>query len=201
MERTVYTKKALIKGVVSVVARDGLENTTTKSIAKEADINEAYIYRCFNNKEDLLRSAFHTEDVRFLELLLKKLPLLREKGASLEEKTFALWSVMWRFILKKPNDCIFYIRYYYSSCFTKYSKEEHDEFFKILDIKGRTVFCDDTNVPMLLHQILDTMLLKAYRVVSGEIPNNEETERRVFGIIYSFVIPHVRKEYYDKYNG
>ena len=83
MERTVYTKKALIKSVVGVVARDGLENTTTKSIAKEADINEAYIYRCFNNKEDLLRSAFHMEDVRFLDLLLKKLPLLREKGAGL----------------------------------------------------------------------------------------------------------------------
>ena len=200
MGRTTYTRKALIDSAVCVVARDGIENTTTKSIAKEAGINEAYIYRCFNNKEDLLRSAFHSEDVRFLDMLLKNIPLLHKKGASLEEKSFALWSAVWRFVLKKPDDCIFYIRYYYSSYFTKYAKEEHDKFFKVLTKKGRKVFCDDTHVGMLLHQIFDTMLLKASRVINGEIPDNEETEKRVFGIIYSFVIPNVRKEYYDKYN-
>ena len=59
-------RQTFIECAVRVVARDGLDKTTTKLIAKEAGLNEAYIYRCFKNKEDLLSEAFYMEDVSFI---------------------------------------------------------------------------------------------------------------------------------------
>lgn len=37
-------RQVFIDSAVRVVARDGLEKTTTKAIASEAKLNEAYIY-------------------------------------------------------------------------------------------------------------------------------------------------------------
>ena len=57
MKRERNAKQAFIEGTVRVVARDGLDKTTTKAIATEAGLSEAYIYRCFESKEALLCAA------------------------------------------------------------------------------------------------------------------------------------------------
>ena len=62
-------RQVFIDSAVRVVARDGLEKTTTKAIASEAKLNEAYIYKCFSGKDDLLSAALHMEDVNFANLL------------------------------------------------------------------------------------------------------------------------------------
>lgn len=69
MKRERNAKQAFIEGTVRVVARDGLDKTTTKAIATEAGLSEAYIYRCFESKEALLCAAFHMEDVAFAYFL------------------------------------------------------------------------------------------------------------------------------------
>lgn len=48
----------LLQGAVRAVARNGLENTTTRSIGAEAGIDDAYIYRYFKDKEELICRAF-----------------------------------------------------------------------------------------------------------------------------------------------
>ena len=55
-------KQAFMESAVRIVAREGLAKTTTKAIAAEAGLNEAYIYKCFNGKDELLSEAFHMED-------------------------------------------------------------------------------------------------------------------------------------------
>lgn len=87
MKRERNAKQAFIEGTVRVVARDGLDKTTTKAIATEAGLSEAYIYRCFESKEALLCAAFHMEDVAFAYFLkqnlvgmhIQNLPLNAEK--------------------------------------------------------------------------------------------------------------------------
>ena len=69
-------RQVFIDSAVRVVARDGLEKTTTKAIASEAKLNEAYIYKCFSGKDDLLSAALHMEDVNFSNLLQKTLPCI-----------------------------------------------------------------------------------------------------------------------------
>lgn len=44
MKRERNAKQAFIEGTVRVVARDGLDKTTTKAIATEAGLSEAYIF-------------------------------------------------------------------------------------------------------------------------------------------------------------
>ena len=65
-------KQAFMECAVRVVARDGMEKATTKAIAAEAKLNEAYIYKCFSNKGELLSAALHMEDVRLANLLQKR---------------------------------------------------------------------------------------------------------------------------------
>ena len=108
-------RQVFIDSAVRVVARDGMEKTTTKAIASEANLNEAYIYKCFSGKDDLLSAALHMEDVGFAELLQKTLPVMHMPGLSWKERAYILWKRSWDFILNEPADCIFYIRYYYSA--------------------------------------------------------------------------------------
>lgn len=42
-------REALLNSTVRIVAQYGLERTTTKLIAADAQINEAYIYRCYDS--------------------------------------------------------------------------------------------------------------------------------------------------------
>ena len=56
------------------------------------------------------------------------------------------------------------------------------------------IFRPEANVDMLLHQVFDTMLSFAARVIGGEMPDNDETTRWAFEQIYSFVAPNVREE-------
>lgn len=47
---------------------------------------------------------------------------------------------------------------------------------------------------MLLHQVFDTMLSFAARVLGGEMPDDDATTQWAFEQIYSFVVPNVREE-------
>ena len=187
-------RQILLRSVVHVVAREGLVKATTKAIAAEAGVNEVYIYRCFKNKEDLLSTAFLQEDRGFERLLRLTLSDLRRQELPWRDKAFFLWKASWEFILGKPDDCTFYLRYYYSANCRKYSYERHLECFHPLIDYVAPRFRDGTNVDMLVHQIFDTMLSFAARVLNGEYPNNDATTRETFEQIYSFVVPNVLPE-------
>ena len=60
----------LINSTISVIANEGLDRTTTKAIVHGTSINEAYIYRYFSDKEDLLAKTFAELDEDFQESLI-----------------------------------------------------------------------------------------------------------------------------------
>lgn len=187
-------RQTFIECAVRVVARDGLDKTTTKLIAKEAGLNEAYIYRCFKNKEDLLSEAFYMEDVSFIGHIQNALPVMKQEGLPWKEKCFLLWKSCWYFILEKPDDCRFYLRYYYSANCQNYAYKRHLELYKPLFERVSPSFKADVNVAMLGHQIFDTMLSFAAHVQNGEIPNNSATTEWTFQQVYSFVADNARPE-------
>ena len=51
---------------------------------------------------------------------------------------------------------------------------------------------------MLVHQIFDTMLAFATRVLNGDMENSEAMTEWTFEQIYSFVVPNVRAEVLEK---
>lgn len=191
-------RQVFIDSAVRVVARDGMEKTTTKAIASEAKLNEAYIYKCFFGKDDLLSAALHMEDVNFANLLQKTLPIMHMPGLSWKERAYILWKKSWDLILSKPADCIFYIRYYYSASCRAHAYETHLACFQPLIEKASKSFKPGTHMDMLIHQIFSTMLFFASRVMNGELENSEETTQWAFEQIYSFVVPNVRAEVLEK---
>ncbi len=197
MKRERNAKQAFIEGTVRVVARDGLDKTTTKAIATEAGLSEAYIYRCFESKEALLCAAFHMEDVAFAYFLKQNLVGMHIQNAPWKDRAFQLWSASWRFILGRKDDCLFYLRYYYSANCRTYAYEEHLQCFQELFAAVEQTFKPEANVNMLLHQVFDTMLSFAARVLGGEMPDDDATTQWAFEQIYSFVVPNVREELFD----
>lgn len=187
-------RQSFIDSAICIVARDGMEKTTTKAIAAEAKLNEAYIYKCFSGKDELLSAALHMEDENFANLLQKTLPVMHMQGFSWKERAYILWKKSWDFILKEPADCIFYIRYYYSASCRIHAYETHLACFKPLIEKASKSFKPATNMDMLIHQIFSTMLFFASRVLGGELENSEETTAWAFEQIYSFVVPNVKDE-------
>ena len=189
-----YMRQLLMESAVRVVAREGMEKTTTKAIAAEAKLNEAYIYKCFAGKDELLREALCAEDKRLVDLLVQTLPVLKMPEFSVKERAFLLWKKSWDFILSVPDDCIFYIRYYYSASCRVFSYEKHLNCYRPIVDAARRIFKSNTNLTMLLHQIFSTMLFFAYRVMEREMEQNEKTASWVFEQIYSFVVPNIREE-------
>ena len=187
-------RQSFIDSAIRIVARDGMEKTTTKAIAAEAKLNEAYIYKCFSGKDELLSAALHMEDENFANLLQKTLPVMHMQGFSWKERAYILWKKSCDFILKEPADCIFYIRYYYSASCRIHAYETHLACFKPLIEKASKSFKPATNMDMLIHQIFSTMLFFASRVLGGELENSEETTAWAFEQIYSFVVPNVKDE-------
>lgn len=55
-------------------------------------------------------------------------------------------------------------------------------------------FKPEANVNMVLHQVFDTMLSFAARVLGGEMPDDDAATQWAFEQIYSFVVPNVREE-------
>ena len=84
-------RELLQDAAVLVVARDGLDHATTKSIAAEVACNEVYIYRNFGSKEGLLQAAFNRADIGFVQNVLKHIDVMDEADRSLEERCHALW--------------------------------------------------------------------------------------------------------------
>ncbi len=180
-------RQAIIDAAVTIVAQYGLDKTTTRLIATEANLNEMYLYRCFKNKEDILSKAFYAKDVDFVRHIHKALPVMRATTLTWKERCFQLWKTCWEFVLKKPDDCRFYIQYYYSANCKKYAYAEHLKLYKPLINEISFAFKAETNVVMLLHQIFDTMLSFAERVQTGEFPNNKETTKATFRQVFGFV--------------
>lgn len=187
-------KQVFLKSAVHVVARDGLEKATTKAIAAEARLNEAYIYKCFSGKDELLDEALHMEDVNFAVLLHETLPIMHDRRLRWKERAYVLWKRSWEFILEEPDDCVFYIRFYFSAIGLSNVYRNHLSSYQPLVELVRPSFKPETNMKMLVHQIFCTMLFFASRVMDGDLEQNEETTRWAFEQVYCFIVPHVRSE-------
>ena len=61
-------KAVLLKSTVTVVARVGIENASTRLIGKEAGFQDAFIYRYFNDKDHLLSQAYINENEKLMNI-------------------------------------------------------------------------------------------------------------------------------------
>jgi AcrR family transcriptional regulator len=105
---------------VQVVAREGLEKLTTRSIASECDLHDTYIYRYFLSKEDLLKRTFLREDKLLNDIILERMKNTDLSEMHFREKLELIWFDTWKLFVENPDRCKFYVRYYYSLFFSKW---------------------------------------------------------------------------------
>lgn len=181
------TRQRLIDGTIHVIAREGLDKTSTKQIGLATATNEAYIYRCFSGKEDLLAKTFAALDEELVSKTLYHFPVMRMSDIDFETRCRFYFTAIWEFLLGNRDKCLAFIRYYYSPYFAKYSSDEHQQRFAPLVRKFEEAFRDEANVWMILNHILNTMLDFAVKVYDGAVPNDEDTAEHVFRLIYASV--------------
>ncbi len=177
----------MIEQTINVVAHEGLDKTTTKTIVGDTGINEAYIYKCFKNKEDLLAATFAALDEELCSKALKHVAVMYIPELDFEMRCQLFFSAIWRFLLGNQEKCVTFIRYYNSPYFRKYSLDEHKKRYIPLVDKFSRAFREDANTWMILHHILDTMLGFAIKVFNEELEDNDDTAKHVFILVYGTV--------------
>lgn len=186
-------RRRLIDGTIHVIARDGLDKASTKQIGIETNINQAYIYRCFKDKEDMLTKAFDKLDDELLAKAMQHVEVMYMKSMEYEMRCRFYFSAIWKFLLEDHDECIAYVRYYYSPYFKKYSAVNHRHRFKPLVEKFKDAFRDEADVWMILNHILNVMLDFAVKVHNDEMPNSDDYSEHVFRVIYQSVKQYFRK--------
>lgn len=177
-------RQALIDGTIHVIAQEGLDGATTKMISTTTGINQVYIYRLFKDKEDLYTKSFEYLDKELVSKFLYHLPIMSMNNLSIEERARMLFMVIWRFLLGNRDECLSYVRYYYSTYFNKYSIESHKEDFKKAVEEFSVVFKEEANVWMLLNHIFNVMLDFATKVFDGQLRDNDDTAEHVFRLVF-----------------
>lgn len=188
------TRLKLIDGTIHVIARYGLDKATTKSIGEETSINQAYIYRHFEDKEDMLAQTFESLDEELAGKVMQSISVMYMQEMECEMRCHMIFASVWRFILGNEDKCLTFIRYYYSPYFRQYSEKSHNERYKPLVEKIKVAFRDEANVWMILNHILNVMLDFAVKVFDGAVPDNDDTAEHVFRLIYSSVRQYFRNE-------
>lgn len=179
-------KKALTEAVVRAVVMDGMENLTTKTIGKISEVSEVYIYRYFENKEDLISKTFDIADEELLKTLLKNISVFDCKTLDFEVRFRVLFSKCWDYLLSNPDWLIFYIRYYYSFSFQKYSYSGHIKRYEGFAKRISSVGGLKIDAKTLLHYLLDSLLLLAEKQVMDKV-DGETAKENAFSLLYSAV--------------
>jgi len=186
-------RQTLIAKTISVIANEGLDKTTTKAITQGTGINEAYIYRCFAHKEDLLTKAFETLDEELVRKAMQHISVMYMSELEYELRCRVFFEAVWKFLLGNKDKCLAFVRYYYSPYFTKYSASEHKKRYSQLVEKFSEAFIKEANAWMLLNHILNVMLDFAVKVFSEAVENNDDTTELVFRLVYYSIRPYLKR--------
>lgn len=175
-----------------MIALEGLDKASTKQIGLAASANEAYIYRCFEDKEDMFAKAFDALDEELLAKTLQHVDVMYRTDMEFVQRCRSYFFAVWEFLLCSREKCLTYMRYFYSPYFTKHSADAHQRRFAPLLDQFRGAFKDEADVWMILNHILNVMLDFAVKVHNDQMPNSHAYAEHVFRVIYASVMQYFR---------
>lgn len=182
-------RQALLRSTVRAVAKYGMKDVSTRNISGDAGVNDAYIYRYFKDKEDLLVQAYLLENDRFMRHVIRRIELVQEQAAlqEMRDRYCIIFHTAWRYLLDTPNVCRFFMYYYHSPNFEKYAQEAYKKQLDLLTKKIIHLFNGVEDAKHCLYALFVLMNSFAIQVVNGELPDNAETEDRVFRMTYNAI--------------
>lgn len=69
-----------MESAIKVIARDGFDKASTRNIAKECGLADAYIYHYYKDKDDLFFQAFQKEDTALAAKVKQHLLVMQPAG-------------------------------------------------------------------------------------------------------------------------
>ena len=180
-------KAILLHSAVVAVARDGLENTTTRSINAEAHLNEVYLYRNFKDKDELLAKAYSQENDKLMSILLQAITYENQfiGKQPLKERTAYCLNAAWKYLTSHIEECKYLVYYYNSPGFTKNAMENHLYWLDRLATVLLPTIPDKEEAKTMLYIVFNSVYGFAMQVANGQLPNTEETEEMVLRNIYT----------------
>lgn len=178
-------RNTLLSRTISVIADQGFDGATTRAITGTTGINDAYIYRCFKGKEDLMAEAFATVDEDICRVL----------NNHTDSKTVdlrAAFADLWRYFLNNPEKTRMYSRYWYSPYYQWNSAERHRETYAPLMEKIQSLLTDGANAELLMQVVLCGMITLALCVFDGSVPDNSKTAEEVGRLAYHAMCSYLR---------
>jgi len=183
----------LIDNTIRIIAENGFDKTTTKAIVSGTDINEAYIYRDFTDKEDLFVKVFDRLDEELLDQLIQHLPVLYMEELELKLRCRVYFEAIWRFMTSNKEKCLTFVRYYYTPYFEKYSATKHKQRYQPLLEKFSNFFIDEADVWMILNHILNVMLDFATKVHNDQMSKDDNYPEHIFRVVYNSIEQYFKK--------
>ncbi len=177
-------RETLIERTIAVIANEGLDRTTTKAVVTGTGINEAYIYRQFLDKDDMLVKTFDSLDEELLGKVLEYLSVMEMTDLPFKERCWLYFSAVWEFLIGHREKCLAFVQYFYSPYFSRYSAEDHKRRFQVVVEKFGVVFREEADVWMILNHILNVMLDFAVKVHNGQMSTSDSYTEHVFRVIY-----------------
>lgn len=178
---------ALIDSTVRVIARDGFDKASTRNIAGECGLADAYIYVHFKDKGDLFAKAFQKEDTALVREVKKHLAIVKQPGLTNENRFYFLFSCIWTHLTAYPESCRFFVQYYYSPYYPKHSAQEHLALWTPVLEQVKTLFRPETNLRVTLRLVLNTMLGQAIKAAADTEADKNEIAQSNYELVLGMV--------------
>ena len=189
MDKNDAMRRTLIDSAAYILANEGYYRATTKNIAAHASLNEAYIYRFFESKEDLIRCAFALDDNNLAALLMKSIPLMRMQELPFEDRCRALFMRAYELMISNHDHAIFYVRYYYSEQYRQYAIADHRACYCRVVEELKSFFKPGENSAVMLRFVFESTINIVFRVAGGDIENTPQVADQLFKLVYRAIEP------------
>lgn len=100
-------QESIIQATIDVVAKQGISDSPTSQIAKEAGAAELTIFRLFGNKKELLNRTFDEVQKRFKDECWAKV----ENIDDAEQQLVELLKIVIKYYRKQPNELAYFQEY------------------------------------------------------------------------------------------
>lgn len=184
--------RALMNSAIHVVSEQGIHKATTKALAQNSGVNEAYIYRLFSGKEDLLKQTFADLDNQLVRFLSDLIDDYQQRDTDAEQAIRDIVLDLWHFILSDCEKCQFFIRYYYSQHFLDYSVDERRQAYLPIIERLQPMMLPDVDVWEEINHVYDVLFPTAARVLRGELQNNAALEKTILRRLQAFLLSMLR---------
>ena len=112
MEKVRDVASALIDSTVRVIARDGLDKASVRTISSDCQVPNPYIYQFFKDKDDLLISTFTREDTKLADEFSRVFSSVHSLIPDTETRCRVIWFRLWKYMMDHQESIQFYVRYY-----------------------------------------------------------------------------------------